>query len=78
MTDRRLERLRWRCRRGFLELDLVLAGFLERHYAHLSTDERAAFDRLLESPDALLLSYIQGDQDPLENELKQIVKKLRK
>ncbi|MGH8753044.1 MAG: succinate dehydrogenase assembly factor 2, partial [Burkholderiales bacterium] len=27
-----MNRLRWNCRRGMLELDLVLTGFLDKHY----------------------------------------------
>ena len=73
-----MERLRWRCRRGVLELDLVLAGFLERQYPHLNPNEQVAFSRLLEIPDETLLGYVQGSQIPTENELKQIVEKLRK
>ncbi|MGE5240053.1 MAG: succinate dehydrogenase assembly factor 2 [Bacteroidota bacterium] len=78
MDDRRIERLRWRCRRGLLELDLVLLGFLERQYPGLSAAEQLAFDELLETPDELLIDYVQGDRIPPENKLKQIVEKLRK
>jgi antitoxin CptB len=78
MDDRRIERLRWRCRRGVLELDLVLLEFLERRYPGLSAAEQLAFDKLLETPDELLLDYVQGDRVPPENELKQIVEKLGK
>ena len=75
---RHFDRLRWRCRRGLLELDLVLTGFLENHYPHLNLQEQAAFDKLLEVPDESLIGYVQGDQVPPENDLKQIVEKLRK
>jgi len=78
MDDRRIERLRWRCRRGVLELDLVLLGFLEQQYPGLSAAEQQAFDKLLETPDELLIDYVQGDRIPPENKLKQIVEKLRK
>lgn len=78
MHDRRIERLRWRCRRGLLELDLVLLGFLEQRYPDLNPSEQLAFDKLLGIPDDLLISYVQGDRIPPETELKQIVEKLRK
>ena len=77
MDSRQVERLRWRCRRGLLELDLVLTGFLERQFPHLNPQEQAAFDKLLQVPDETLLGYVQGDQVPPENDLKQIVEKLR-
>ena len=34
-ADRIHDRLRWHCRRGMLELDLVLSAFLERHLERL-------------------------------------------
>ncbi|MFA5171130.1 MAG: succinate dehydrogenase assembly factor 2 [Sulfuriferula sp.] len=44
-------RLRWRCRRGMLELDLVLARFLQQHCARLTAQQLAEFDVLLDLPD---------------------------
>ncbi|HYA39282.1 MAG TPA: succinate dehydrogenase assembly factor 2 [Candidatus Methylomirabilis sp.] len=75
---RHVDRLRWRCRRGVLELDLVLLAFLERRYPDLSSGEKMAFDKLLEIPDELLLAYVRGNQTPPENELKRIVTEIRK
>jgi antitoxin CptB len=71
------KRLRWRCRRGILELDLVLGAFLDQHYAHLSRDEQEAFARLLTLPDPTLLAYVHGLQEPDDNELRNLVRKLR-
>jgi antitoxin CptB len=58
--DRELERIRWRCRRGMLELDLVLNRFQEQHLASLSATEREAFKGLLELPDNELWSLTRG------------------
>jgi len=49
--DRGYQRLRWQCRRGTRELDLVLMGYLERRYATASSEEQNAFRMLLERPD---------------------------
>ena len=54
------ERMRWRCRRGLLELDIVLGRFVDLHYGALDEAQRAAFDVLLEVPDALLWDIITG------------------
>ena len=75
---RHYDRLRWRCRRGLLELDVVLTNFLEQGYASLTPVEQDAFDKLLTVPDNILWAYIQGSENPPENELKQIVSKIRK
>jgi antitoxin CptB len=62
MSD--FDRVRWRCRRGLLELDLLLKGFLERSYDRLGPEERAAFVELLEQPDNDLLDLAMGRTEP--------------
>jgi antitoxin CptB len=61
-----LDRVRWRCRRGLLELDLILAGFLERHLVRLDAKELQAFDELLDAPDNDLLDWALGRKDPAD------------
>ena len=53
-----LERVRWRCRRGLLELDIVLGRFIEQHYVNLDKAQMAAFDLLLDMPDPALWDMI--------------------
>jgi succinate dehydrogenase flavin-adding protein (antitoxin of CptAB toxin-antitoxin module) len=55
-----LRRLRWHCRRGLLENDLVLARFLERHAAGLDEDRLAALNALLEYGDNELWDLLSG------------------
>ena len=78
MDERRMERLRWRCRRGLLELDVVLKNFLDQGYTSLTPAEQDAFDKLLAVPDNILWAYVQGSENPPEKELSQIVSKIRK
>ena len=59
MTDEQ-NRLRWRCRRGLLELDIVLGRFIEQHYAKLSVEEKNAFVELLVEADNDLWEMISG------------------
>jgi antitoxin CptB len=75
--ERRLRRLRWRCRRGLLELDLLLRDILERRYGLLTPSEQAAFEKMLELPDIPLLACLQGQHEPPEIELRQLVRKIR-
>ncbi len=73
-----LERVRWRCRRGMLELDIVLGCFIEQHYPHLDEAQRLAFDSLLDMPDATLWDMIAGkDSTPRHGELGTILKLLQ-
>ncbi len=53
-------RLRWRARRGLLELDIVLGRFIDEHYARLDEMERRAFEVLLDMPDNPLWDMIAG------------------
>ncbi|HEY7842030.1 MAG TPA: succinate dehydrogenase assembly factor 2 [Gammaproteobacteria bacterium] len=59
-----LSRLRWRCRRGIREMDLLLQEFLSASYAQLSPSERQAFEQLLDEADLDLLAWISGRADP--------------
>lgn len=62
MSD--LDRIRWHCRRGLLELDLVLARFLEQHLGELSEGEQRAFERLLQCSDNDLWDIVSGRLEP--------------
>lgn len=67
LDDRtRMSRLRWRCRRGMRELDVVLQRYLERCYPGADPAEQQAFERLLELQDPQLLAYVtrQAIPDP--------------
>ena len=55
-----LNRLRWRCRRGLLELDIVLTRFIDKHYAMLPPEEQSAFIELLTEADNDLWEIISG------------------
>lgn len=71
-------RLRWGCRRGMRELDLLLLGFLDRGYAAQPPHVRAAFARLLREPDPLLLEWLLGRCTPREPELAHVVSEIRR
>ncbi|PTR14837.1 MULTISPECIES: succinate dehydrogenase assembly factor 2 [unclassified Nitrosospira] len=55
---KQLERVRWRCRRGLLELDLVLQRFVDEYYARLGEAERRQFETLLDLSDNELWDMI--------------------
>jgi antitoxin CptB len=75
--DAMLERVRWRCRRGMLELDLVLDAFLKRYLPSLAPGELDALRALLERPDPELLDYVMGHQDPGGREERELVALMR-
>lgn len=75
MTD--VRRLRWYCRRGTLELDLLLTRYLESRYSSADTDEQKSFQTLLKLEDTQLLRYLIGDELPVAPQLIAIVQIIR-
>jgi len=71
------DRLAWKCRRGLLELDLVLQKFLQRQAPGLSGDELAALDELLDYPDGDLWDVVSGRSDRFDERLGVVVSRLR-
>ena len=61
---KQLERVRWRCRRGLLELDLVLQRFVDEYYARLGEAERREFETLLDLSDNELWDMIALRKKP--------------
>jgi len=59
-VDREGQRIRWRCRRGLLELDLVFTRFLETRFEGLTPRERETFTALLERADTDLWDLVSG------------------
>lgn len=58
-----LNRVRWRSRRGMLELDIVLSRFLDRHGEMLNDVQIRAYAGLLEYPDGELWDIITGKKE---------------
>jgi antitoxin CptB len=71
-----LRRLRWQCRRGLLELDLLFTRFLDDRYDLLSESDQSAFHELLRQPDHSILAWLQG-QEPAPDAFQNILKKLK-
>ena len=73
-----LERARWRCRRGMLELDIVLQRFLDRDYLQLNNQQLEQFERLLDLPDNDLWDLVTGRQVATDSRLLIVLNLLQK
>ncbi len=72
------ERARWRCRRGLLELDIVLQRFMDQYYTQLDESGLEQFERLLALPDNDLWELITARQVTTDGNLQQVLELLQK
>lgn len=70
-------RLRWACRRGMLELDVLLGNFLEEVYVSLSEKEQQIFRQLLDFPDPDLFLYLTAKETMEDTEFAKMIEKIR-
>jgi antitoxin CptB len=71
-VDRTRERIRWRCRRGLLELDLMLNAFIAKHLDGLDDAALDVFGHLLTRADPELFDLVMGREEttnPREREM---------
>jgi len=77
LDSRAVERLKWRSKRGLLELDLVFERFWKGEGVRLTEGEGAALEKLLLLPDNDLLDLVMGRAHVREGDLVALVEKLR-
>lgn len=73
-TKKRVSRLRWACRRGMLELDVLFMPFVEEAFDELSDEHKETFERLLTCDDPDLFAWFMGHQKCEDPELAAMVK----
>ena len=69
--------MRWRCRRGMKELDLLLDRFLVRAFDEVSDERLDLLERFLEIPDQDLLACLTGEAEPDDEDLVQFGRWMR-
>ena len=74
---RALEKLKWHCRRGVVELDILLLHFLENGYLQSDDGEQARFAELLTWEDDALLAVLVGGKAPKLKEFEALIGKIR-
>ena len=72
-----LSRLRWLCRRGMKELDVVMSRYLEQYYESASSAEQQCFKTLLEMPDPDLYHLLLGRSEINDPEVARFAHLLR-
>ena len=73
-----LSRLRWLCRRGMKELDVVVTTYLDVYYEQASSEEQRQFRKLLDMADPDLYGLLLGRELAVDAETRHLVEFLRR
>lgn len=77
MPDVSITKLAWQCRRGMLELDILLTNFLENDYQQLNDESKQAFVEVLDIVDTDLLEYLMGRHVHKEAHIQDVIETIR-
>ena len=70
-------RLRWACRRGMLELDVLLGNFLTEAFPQLDVADKIRFVNILSQSDPELFAWLMGKELPEDPDFKRITDLIR-
>jgi succinate dehydrogenase flavin-adding protein (antitoxin of CptAB toxin-antitoxin module) len=81
LDERSLSKLKWRCRRGLLENDLLIERFFARHAGGITVAQARGLSALMELADNDLLDLLLRRKDAAEvalaAETRQVLEQLR-
>ncbi len=69
--------LGWACRRGLLELDLLLKSYMDEVYEQLTDQEKRKFLTMLDMQDQEMLEMLMGKTNPNDKELAKLLTRIR-
>jgi antitoxin CptB len=69
-------KLRWRCRRGMRELDVLLTRYVDEDYRTAAPEQQDAFRRLLEMQDPVMHAYFLGRETPPDAVLASLIARI--
>jgi len=73
LTNPEIGKLRWRCRRGMRELDVLLTRYVDERYPAAPPAQQEAFQRLLDAQDPLIYAYFLGRETPADAVLASLI-----
>lgn len=71
------QRLRWQCRRGMLELDLILLNFLDKNFATWNQEDQNQFQKLSAQSDVDLQDWLIYKIKPEDPEIDNLIKRIK-
>ena len=69
-------KLRWKCRRGMLELDIMLANFFDQHYDALNEKDKQLFIQVLEMDDTQLFACLMQAETVQDQDLMEMLRRI--
>ena len=76
MDTAHLSQLKWHCRRGMRELDVLLMRYMDREYPDADPEHQAAFETLLSLQDPEILALLTGRVAAEDVHLQNVVQRL--
>ena len=69
--------LKWRCRRGMLELDILLNSYLDKHYSTMSQQQGDVFSEVLDYPDQVLFDLLLGNMQSSDAAVNRLITEIQ-
>jgi antitoxin CptB len=69
--------LKWRCRRGMLELDILLNSYLDRNYTTMTQQQGAVFNDVLDYPDQVLFDLLLGNMQSSDADVNRLISEIQ-
>jgi len=69
--------LKWRCRRGMLELDILLNSYLDKNYDSMSKQQGDIFSEVLDYPDQVLFDLLLGNMQSSDAGVNRLVSEIQ-
>jgi len=74
----RVRKLKWLCRRGMKELDILLERFIDNHQESLAGGAWPEFEALLKTEDDLLWDWFQDSSNPAASRYRELLDQIRR
>ena len=69
--------LKWRCRRGMLELDILLNSYLDKSYSTMTPQQGAVFSEVLDYPDQVLFDLLLGNMQSSDRSVNKLISEIQ-
>ena len=71
-------KLKWRCRRGVKEFDVLFNQFLDKEYSRLTEEQKGYFHLLLDEQDPIIMDWLFDRSQPEDEGMKWIIGRLQR